>query len=59
MKKTSFLEILAIFLSAKEKVIKNFKNKIFLIKHLVKIPTPAPERAPKPGPDPAVFHTPK
>ena len=50
-----FSEQCRIIFSAKEKIINNFKGKIFPIKNLEKIPTPGP--AHKSTPDPTVFHT--
>ena len=56
MKKRPFLNNVGLFLSAREKVLNNFKSRIFSIKD--KIPTsqhePTPETTPEPAPEPAL-----
>ena len=57
MKRFSILLNLGLFLGATEKILDNFKRKIFPKKNLDKtpIPTPTGETKSKPTPEPTVF----
>ena len=57
IEKRSFINNVGLFLSAREKMLNHFKNKIFPIKNLDKIPTLA--RTPKWTTDTTVFDTPE
>ena len=69
IEKRFFINNVGLFLSAREKMLTHFKNKIFSVKSLDKIPTlaPTPKRTidptafdtPEPAPDLTVFDTPK
>ena len=52
IEKRSFINNVGLFLSAREKMLNHFKNKIFPIKNLDKIPTPKSTLVP------TVFHAP-
>ena len=61
MKKNIFLNNLGLLFSATEKVLNNFKSRLFPIKNLDKILTcePTPEKAAEPTPKVAKERTPK
>ena len=60
VRKTYFVDNVELFLGAREKVLINFKNKIFQTKDKILIPdcVPAPEPAPEPLPELASEATP-
>ena len=56
--KSTFLNNVGFFLSAREKILNNFESKIFLIKNLNNpTPVPAPEPARKSAPEPTKEQT--
>ena len=65
VEKRSFLNNIGLFLSAREKILNNFRIKIFSTKNTIPAPKQAPEPtpetvpAPKPAPEPTKHKTPK